>query len=64
MHAVGGGSGSDSKESTCNTGDPGSAPGLGRAPEGGHDGEESRLLLATRETQNVLQETHNLEKRK
>ena len=64
MHTVVGGGGSDSKESTCNTGDPGSVPGLRRAPEGGHDGEESRLLVAMRETQNVLQETHNLERRK
>ena len=28
--------GSDGKESTCNTGDPGSIPGLGRSPGGGH----------------------------
>ena len=28
--------GSDSKESACNAGDPGSIPGLGRSPEGGH----------------------------
>ena len=65
MHTVGGG-GSDSKESTCDTGDLGSVPGLGRSPEGGHGGEhfggESRLLLSTRETQSVLQGTHNLEK--
>ena len=27
---------SDSKEPTCNTGDLGSIPGLGRSPEGGH----------------------------
>ena len=27
---------SDSKESTCNVGDLGSIPGLGRSPEGGH----------------------------
>ena len=25
------------KESTCNIGDPGSVPGLGRSPGGGHD---------------------------
>ena len=25
------------KESTCNTGDPGSVPGLGRSPGGGHN---------------------------
>ena len=29
-------SGSDSKESTCNLGDSGSIPGLGRSPGGGH----------------------------
>ena len=28
--------GSDGKESACNAGDPGSIPGLGRSPEGGH----------------------------
>ena len=28
--------GSDSKESTCNVGDPGSIPGLGRSPGGGN----------------------------
>jgi len=28
--------GSDSKESTCNVGDLGSVPGLGRSPGGGH----------------------------
>ena len=28
--------GSDSKESTCNEGDLGSIPGLGRSPGGGH----------------------------
>ena len=28
--------GSDSKESTCNAGDLGSVPGLGRFPGGGH----------------------------
>ena len=28
--------GSDGKESTCNVGDPGSIPGLGRSPGGGH----------------------------
>ena len=27
---------SDSKESTCNVGDLGSIPGLGRSPGGGH----------------------------
>ena len=29
--------GSDSEESTCNVGDLGSIPGLGRSPGGGHD---------------------------
>ena len=29
--------GSDGKKSTCNKGDLGSIPGLGRSPEGGHD---------------------------
>ena len=28
--------GSDSKESACNAGDPGSIPELGRSPGGGH----------------------------
>ena len=28
--------GSDGKESTCNAGDPGSTPGLGRSPGGGN----------------------------
>ena len=28
--------GSDGKESACNVGDPGSVPGLGRSPGGGH----------------------------
>ena len=28
--------GSDSKESACNVGDPGSTPGLGRSPGGGN----------------------------
>ena len=28
--------GSDGKESACNVGDPGSIPGLGRFPGGGH----------------------------
>ena len=28
--------GSDGKESICNTGDPGSAPGLGRSPREGN----------------------------
>ena len=28
--------GSDGKESTCNTGDPGSIPGLGRSPGEGN----------------------------
>ena len=28
--------GSDGKESTCNAGDLGSIPGLGRSPAGGH----------------------------
>ena len=34
---------SDGKESACNVGDLGSIPGLGRAPEGGHDN-HSRVL--------------------
>ena len=29
--------GSDGKESTCNVGDPGSIPGLGRSPGEGND---------------------------
>ena len=28
--------GSDGEESVCNVGDPGSIPGLGRSPGGGH----------------------------
>ena len=28
--------GSDGKESTCSVGDPGSIPGTGRSPGGGH----------------------------
>ena len=28
--------GSDGKQSTCNVGDPGSIPGLGNSPGGGH----------------------------
>ena len=28
---------SDGKQSTCNVGDLGSIPGLGKSPEGGHD---------------------------
>ena len=28
--------GSDGKASACNAGDPGSIPGLGRSPGGGH----------------------------
>ena len=35
--AVGFSGGSDGKESTCNSGDLGSIPGLGRSPGGGHD---------------------------
>ena len=33
--------GSDSKESTCNEGDLGSIPGLGRIPGGGHGNDSS-----------------------
>ena len=36
--------GSDSKESTCNAGDLGSIPGLGRSPGGGHDPTHSSIL--------------------
>ena len=37
MNLAGGTPGiSDSKESTCNAGDVGSIPGLGRSPGGGH----------------------------
>ena len=36
--------GSDGKESTCNTGDPGLIPGLGRSPGGGI---LSRLYIVT-----------------
>ena len=37
-------SGSDSKESVCNEGDPGSIPGLGRSPGGGN-GYHSSILV-------------------
>ena len=38
--------GSDSKESACNVGDPGSIPGLGRSPGDGNDNklQYSRLV--------------------
>ena len=36
-HCEGFPGGSDSKESTCNAGDLGLIPGLGRSPGGGHD---------------------------
>ena len=36
MYVLGLPGGSDGKESTCNEGDLGSIPGLGRCPEGGH----------------------------
>ena len=41
--------GLDSKESTCNAGDPGSTPGLGRSPGEGNDYllQYSRLENAT-----------------
>ena len=42
-------SGLDSKESTCNAGDPGSIPGLGRSP-----GEGNGRILRTKES-GVLQ---------
>ena len=32
---------SDSKESTCNAGDPGSSPGLGRSPGERHESEQT-----------------------
>ena len=37
--------GSDGKESTCNTGDLGSFPGLGRSPGGGNGYHSSILAL-------------------
>ena len=36
LHIMGCPGGSDGKESVCNAGDPGSIPGLGRSPGGGH----------------------------
>ena len=36
MHFLGFPSGSDGKDSACNVGYPGSTPGLGRSPGGGH----------------------------
>ena len=36
MYVLGLPGGSDGKESTCNEGNLGSIPGLGRCPEGGH----------------------------
>ena len=35
--------GSESKEFACNAGDPGSTPGLGRSPGGGHGNHSSFL---------------------
>ena len=37
--------GSDSKESTCNAGDPGSIPGSGRSPGEGHGNPLQRSCL-------------------
>ena len=37
--------GSDGKESTCNAGDLGLIPGLGRSPEDGHDNPHQDLCL-------------------
>ena len=37
--------GSDGKESTCNAGDLGSMPGLGRSPGGGHGNPLQRSCL-------------------
>ena len=36
IHSPGFPGGSDGQESACNAGDPGSVPGLGRSPGGGH----------------------------
>ena len=36
MHFLGFPSGSDGKDSACNVGYPGSTPGFGRSPGGGH----------------------------
>ena len=43
--------GSDSKESTCNAGDPGSVPGLGRSP--GKRPHQRRFLTAQRLAQGI-----------
>ena len=47
--------GSDSKESTCNVGDQGLIPGLGRSPGGRHDNplQYSRLENPHGETQSM-----------
>ena len=36
IYKIGNPVGSEGKESACNAGDPGSIPGLGRSPGGGH----------------------------
>ena len=43
LYCLGSSGGSDDKESTCNTGDPGLIPGLGRSP-----GERIQGILAWR----------------
>ena len=46
--------GSDGKESTCNAGDTGSIPGLGRSSEGGHGNPLQRSCLENRHGQRSL----------
>ena len=46
--------GSDDKESTCNAGDLGSIPGLGRSPGGGHGNPLQYSCLETPDGQRSL----------
>ena len=49
--------GSDGKESTCNVGDLGSSPGLGRRPGGGHGNPLQYSRLENPHGQRSLQAT-------
>ena len=54
--------GSDGKESACNAGDPGSFPGLGISPEGGHGNPPSILawrILWAEEPEYFLHDENN-----
>ena len=46
--------GSDSEESTCNVGDVGSIPGLGRSPGGGHGSPLQNSSLENLHGQRIL----------